>query len=31
MQALPPGMKCFNRGDKDDPDFNNVHVEIDWP
>jgi hypothetical protein len=28
MQSLPPGMRCHRRGDVDDPDFNNVHVEI---
>jgi len=28
MNSLPPGMKCHHRGCVDDPDFNNVHVEI---
>jgi hypothetical protein len=31
MQSLPDGMTCHHRGDLDDPDFNNVHVEIQWP
>jgi hypothetical protein len=31
MQSLPPGGKCRHRGDLEDPDFNNVHVEIEWP
>ncbi len=30
MNSLPPGMWCENKGDPDDPDFNNVHVEINW-
>ena len=29
MRTLPPGMHCHHRGDLDDPDFNNVHVEIE--
>lgn len=28
LHSLPEGIKCFNRGSFDDPDFNNVHVEI---
>lgn len=28
--SLPEGMVCHHRGDMDDPDFNNVHVEITW-
>ena len=28
MGSLPSGMTCRHRGDLDDPDFNNVHVEI---
>jgi hypothetical protein len=28
MKGLPEGMKCRHGGDLDDPDFNNVHVEI---
>lgn len=30
MKSLPDGMTCYHRGDLDDPDFNNVHVEIEW-
>ena len=30
MRSLPPGMTCRHGGDLDDPDFNNVHVEIVW-
>jgi hypothetical protein len=26
--SLPPGMICHHRGDPDDPEFNNVHLEI---
>ena len=28
MRSLPAGMRCEHRGDLDDPDFNNVHLEI---
>jgi hypothetical protein len=28
MRTLPKGMTCHHAGDLDDPDFNNVHVEI---
>jgi hypothetical protein len=28
MKGLTKGMTCHHRGDLDDPDFNNVHVEI---
>jgi hypothetical protein len=28
MRSLPSGMICTHKGDVDDPDFNNVHVEI---
>jgi hypothetical protein len=28
MKSLPDGMTCRHGGDLDDPDFNNVHVEI---
>lgn len=31
MKSLPEGMMCRHGGDLDDPDFNNVHVEITWP
>ena len=30
MKTLPTGMTCHHRGSLDDPDFNNVHVEITW-
>jgi hypothetical protein len=30
-KTLPSGMVCTHGGDLDDPDFNNVHVEIHWP
>ncbi|MGC4038242.1 MAG: hypothetical protein QM764_19925 [Chitinophagaceae bacterium] len=30
MNTLPSGMWCENKGDPDDPDFNNKHVEIHW-
>lgn len=31
MAGLPDGLVCRHRGTLDDPDFNNVHVEIAWP
>jgi hypothetical protein len=31
MKTLPAGMICSHRGDLQDPDFNNVHVEITPP
>lgn len=31
MGCLPPGGVAHHGGDLDDPDFNNVHVEIVWP
>lgn len=31
MEDLPTGMVCTHRGTLDDPDFNNVHIEIIWP
>ena len=31
MNSLPEGMTCHHTGDLDDPEFNNVHVEIAWP
>jgi hypothetical protein len=31
MKMLPKGMICYHTGDLDDPDFNNVHVEITLP
>jgi len=30
MRSLPPGMICKHQGRLDDPDFNNVHVEINY-
>lgn len=29
--GLPAGLTCHHAGTVDDPDFNNVHVEIGWP
>lgn len=29
IPALPRGLRCFHRGNLDDPDFNNVHVAIE--
>ncbi len=31
MEDLPEGGVCYHRGDPDDPDFNNDHIEIEWP
>lgn len=31
MKALPPGLTCHPGGDLDDPEFNNVHLEVRWP
>lgn len=31
MASLPAGLICHHGGELDDPDFNNVHVEIRWP
>lgn len=30
MQSLPPGITCHHCGSLDDPDFNNVHLEVEW-
>lgn len=30
MATLPAGLTCHHGGDVDDPDFNNVHLEIVW-
>ncbi|HEY6125115.1 MAG TPA: hypothetical protein VIV63_10715 [Steroidobacteraceae bacterium] len=30
VNDLPAGMRCSHHGNLDDPDFNNVHVRIDW-
>jgi hypothetical protein len=29
IDSLPQGLRCFHRGDLDDPEFNNVHVAIE--
>ena len=31
LAGLPAGMTCWRRGDENDPDFNNEHIEIVWP
>jgi hypothetical protein len=31
MRGLPEGMVCRHAGSLDDPDFNNVHVEVRYP
>ena len=31
MPPLPDGISCAHGGSEDDPDFNNVHVELCWP
>jgi hypothetical protein len=31
MNSLPAGMTCFHRGNEEDPNFNNEHIEIAWP
>jgi|ERR1017187_1038240 hypothetical protein len=31
VESLPPGMTCHLAGSLDDPDFNNTHIEIQWP
>jgi hypothetical protein len=31
MASLPSGLVCHNKGSFDDPDFNNVHLEIVFP
>jgi hypothetical protein len=31
MASLPPGAIMRHRGDLDDPDFNNVHLDVVWP
>jgi hypothetical protein len=31
MAGLPEGVVCLQAGDFDDPDFNNVHLEIVFP
>ena len=31
LKGLPDGMTCRHSGSFEDPDFNNTHVEIEWP
>ena len=31
LPGLPEGMICRHAGDFDDPDFNNVHLQVHWP
>ena len=31
INSLPPGLICRHKGNLDDPDFNNVHIEISFP
>ncbi len=31
IASLPGGLVCHHAGSLEDPDFNNVHVEIQWP
>src|ERR1043166_1040336 len=31
MASLPSGLICHHRGSLEDPEFNNVHIEICWP
>ena len=31
MKSLPPGLRCHHAGSLEDPEFNNVHLEISWP
>lgn len=31
MEGFPSKMYCKHKGHLDDPDFNNVHIEICWP
>jgi hypothetical protein len=31
MKTLPSGLRCHRAGSVEDPDFNNVHLEIHWP
>ena len=30
VSGFPEGYKCYHAGDIEDPDFNNVHIEIRW-
>ncbi|WP_040549667.1 hypothetical protein [Pedosphaera parvula] len=31
LPTLPPGLACHHAGNLEDPDFNNVHIEIQFP
>lgn len=31
MDGIPSGISCSHQGHLDDPDFNNVHIEMVWP
>ena len=31
MSSLPAGLVCRLAGDLDDPDFNNLHLQLTWP
>ncbi|MDR1075407.1 MAG: hypothetical protein LBL59_03655 [Xanthomonadaceae bacterium] len=31
MKGLPRGMRCHTRGGIDDIEFNNIHIDIEWP
>jgi hypothetical protein len=31
MNSLPSGLVCHHKGSLDDPDFNNLHVDIQFP
>ena len=31
MPSLPQGLTCHSAGSLDDPEFNNIHIEIGWP
>ena len=30
-EGPPAGLTCHHGGHPDDPEFNNVHVEVRWP
>jgi hypothetical protein len=30
-EGLPAGMRCRHGGSLEDPDFNNIHIEVRWP
>lgn len=31
LAGVPPGMRCHHQGSFEDPDFDNVHIALDWP